>query len=352
MLTFSKKNKIAPISIFYLLYISRMVVTLTDIQSLSIGSVSTDVLISLVLSLGITVLLSLPAIFCCRFNKNPFDVKWVGFFYSLYFAFLAGVNISRFSYFASTTLNPDSKPFIFALIIAVCAFYSACFGVEAIARFSSFAFILLILAVLAVFACNIKSFDEINLYPVIQSDRSDIIKKAFIFSSNTSEAAVFLCLNKKVNGNAIRPFVRAISAAYLTIFVLVLFVMGVLGAGASLQTFPIYTLFEMSKIGNYERLDVLHISFWILGVFLKSVLLTYCSAISVKTERKIKHSYKCLVSIVFTFALSLYLTQSTVYETVLPNIIMLPFLIFCVIIPICTLIFKKRNLGDELVEIM
>ena len=55
----SQRNKIAPISIFFMLYISRVVVTLTNMQSVSSGLVNTDMLISIVIALGLNLLLHL-----------------------------------------------------------------------------------------------------------------------------------------------------------------------------------------------------------------------------------------------------------------------------------------------------
>lgn len=63
-----------------------------------------------------------------------------GIFYSVYFSFLAAVYISRFAYFASTTLNPDAQSWIFVSLVAACALYGALMGIEGLSRFAGFAF--------------------------------------------------------------------------------------------------------------------------------------------------------------------------------------------------------------------
>ena len=335
----SQRNKIAPISIFFMLYISRVVVTLTNMQSVSSGLVNTDMLISIVIALGLNLLLCLPAIWCYKNNKNPFEVKGVNLFYALYFIFLAGVNISRFSYFASTVLNPESSAWVFSLIIAVCAGYSSRFGIEGLSRFSAFGFILIVLTVLVGTIFNFKNYDEINLYPVIANSNQAIAENVLYMTSSSVEVVVLLCLGKKVNGSAVKPFVFSV--------ILILFINATMGDAANLQAFPVYTMFQLAKIGLFERLDVLQISFWIFGIFIKSVLLIYCSSISIKSY---KNSTKCIVFSVLALAVSFALTEFTDPSTITPTALIAPYLVACVLIPLFTLIFKKKNSGDELIE--
>ena len=297
--------------------------------------------------MGATLLLSLPAIYCYKKHKNPFDIKWVGFFYSLYFIFIAGINISRFSYFASTTLNPNSQAWMFSIIVAACAFYGAYLGIEGLSRFSAFGFSLLVASILAALILNLQNYQEINLYPVIRNSNDEMINNILTMTGNSTELALFLCLSKKVNGRAVKPYVWSLIASFFSLFVLVLFVNAVMGDAASLQVFPIYTLFQYAKIGLFERIDVLYISFWIFGIFTKSVLLIYCSGIAF---RPMKKSTKCVISASLAFIVSLIFTELVQVNT-LPQIVnFAPFAVFGVIIPLLALIFKKRNYGDELVE--
>jgi len=346
-LTSAKRDRIAPISIFFLLYISRIVVTMTNIQSVTTGLMKTDMLISVMLAMGINLLLSLPAIFCYSKHKNPFDVKIISWFYAAYFILLAAVNISRFSYFASTVLNPDSTSWIFSVIVTVCAFYGAYLGIESLSRFSFFAFILLVLTILAALLSNLSNYQEINLYPVIENDKSLILENVLYMVSSSTEVIVFLCLQKKTNGYAVKPFVWSVTASFLSIFVLLLFVNAVMGDAAALQAFPLYTLFELAKVGLFERMDVLHISFWIFGIFIKAALLIYCAGISVKRG---KNSTKCIICSALTLAVTLIFSEVLPAGDVSPMMFVLPYLVICVIIPLLTLLFKKRNTGDELIE--
>lgn len=346
-MTQAKRDKVAPISIFFLLFISRIVVSLTNVQSVTTGLMQTDILLSVFASMGLTLLFSLPAIYCYKRHKNPLDVKWVGLFYSLYFIYLAGVNISRFSYFASTTINPNSPGWVYSVVVAVCAFYGAYLGIEALSRFASFAFVLLIGSILVALLCNLKNYQEINLYPVITNNTNDILKNIIFMTSSSSEMVIFLCLSKKVNGKAVKPFVWSVIATFFMIFLLLLFVVAVMGDAASLQAFPLYTMFQMAKIGLFERIDVLYISFWIFGVFIKAVLLIYCAGIAFKP---MKQGVKNAVSAILAMIVAVCLTEFVQINNISPVVYAIPFSIFSVVIPILTLLFKKRNFGDELVE--
>ena len=342
-----KRNKIAPISVFFLLFISRIIVSLTNAQSVTSGLIKTDILISIIIAMGINLILSIPALLCYQKNKSPFDIKWVSYFYAIYFIFLAGVNISRFSYFASTVLNPESPAWIFSLIIAVCIAYASRLGIESIARFSAFAFILVFITIIAGLGSNIENYDDINLYPVITNSTEHIIKNILYITSSSTEVVILLCIGKRVNGEATKPYVFSVLASFLTTFILMLFVNAVMGDAASLNAFPIYTLFQLSHIGLFGRIDMLHISLWIFGVFLKSVLLTYCASTSIK---KYKNDYKCIAFSSLSFIVSIVFTEVMDLARVSPMPFVIPYIVSCVIIPLLCLMLKKKNFGDELIE--
>lgn len=346
-MTSAKRDRIAPVSIFFLLYISRIVVTMTNVQSVTTGRMKTDMLLSVIIAMGVNLVLSLPALYCCAKHKNPFDIKIISRFYTVYFILLAAVNIGRFAYFASTVLNPDSSSWIYSVIVTVCAFYGAYLGIESLSRFSFFAFVLLVLTVFTVLIFNLQNYQQINLYPVIENSNTEIAENVMYMVSSSTEVTVLLCLQKKTNGYVIKPFVRCVTASFLTIFVLLLFVNAVMGDAAALQAFPLYTLFELAKAGYFARMDVLHISFWIFGIFIKSALLIYCAGVSVK---KGKNSTNCMLCSVFTLVAALFFSEMVPVDYVSPAFFVLPYMISCVIIPLLTLIFKKRNSGDELIE--
>lgn len=341
------RGKISPLGLFYILFICRIVVSLTSVHSVSKTEINSQSLISYILAMFLTVVFSLPAIFCCKKGKNPIDVKCVSKLYYVYFLIVASVSVSRFSYFASTTLNPETQGWLFALIVCTCAFYGAFLGIEALSRFSAFCFVLLSLAVISVILCNFNTFREINLYPIITSSKFDLIKNAVVFASNTSEIAMLLAIFPKVNGRCERSYIRFICLSFLTVFILLYFAIAVMGKSVVIRNFPFYSFFQISKFGTFERLDVLHISFWIMGVFVKAVTSLYCasSCVSKKPKRSFVFASSFIVFVISILMLKLSDGQGVNYEFT-----MILFFVFCVIIPVSTLVFKKKNYGDELVK--
>lgn len=341
------RGKISPLGLFYILFICRIVVSLTSVHSVSKTEINSQSLISYILAMLLTVVFSLPAIFCCKKGKNPIDVKCVSKLYYVYFLIVASVSVSRFSYFASTTLNPETQGWLFALIVCTCAFYGAFLGIEALSRFSAFCFVLLSLAVISVILCNFNTFREINLYPIITSSKFDLIKNAVVFASNTSEIAMLLAIFPKVNGRCERSYIRFICLSFLTVFILLYFAIAVMGKSVVIRNFPFYSFFQISKFGTFERLDVLHISFWIMGVFVKAVTSLYCASSCV--SKKPKRSFVFASSFI-VFVISILMLKLSDGQGVNHEFTMILFFVFCVIIPVSTLVFKKKNYGDELVK--
>ena len=63
-----------------------------------------------------------------------------------------------------------------------------------------------------------------------------------------------------------------------------------------------------------------------------------------------KKSLKSEISSVLALAVAIAFTEFIEVSAVPVAVLVIPFGLFCVIIPILTLILKKRNYGDELVE--
>ena len=344
MLIRAQRNKIPPSSVFFMLFISRLVVSMTTTQSVTTGVIRTDMVISVLGAMLIASLLCIPVVVCVKKGKNPFDVGWLRVLYGIYFIFLAGLNISRFSYFASTMLNPNANAWVFMLLVSFCAFYGAYVGIEALSRFSSFAFVLLAIAIVTVLASNVKNYNELNLYPIISSSTKNIVTNIFIMTASTSELALFLCLSEKVNGIAVKQLGCSIVCVFTVIALLFLFSVAVMGEYAAQQSFPLYFLFQQAKPGGFERIDVLHISFWILGVFVKAALLVYCSSVSFG---KISQKNSAIISAVGSFAAAMIVSKifQSGNVSILPVVI--SFAAFCFVIPAAVLIFKKRSSSNE-----
>ena len=338
----SKFGKISPNQLFFVLFVSRIVVTLTYVQTISVGILGTDFLISIALSYALTLLFSLPVVFCIKNGKNPLKNQIVSVLYSILYIWLSGVNISRFSYFASSRFTPNLSMIFFIFIICACALYCSSLGIEGISRFGSFCGVLLIVTVIMVMVFNFKNIEMLNYYPIYSNSTLDIVKNSFVMTSNSTEIILLLALSKRVNGDVIKPFVSSITASYFVIFLLIFFVIGVMGSSSSLQAYPIFSLFQLASVESISRLDALHISFWVLALLLKCSVLFYCSS-SIMTKYKFKT--KCIISAVLSLFVALFITEilSTKMVEISKHISVSSFAIFTVLIPLFSLIVSRSD---------
>lgn len=338
-ITKAKRGQISPYQLFFVLFVSRIVVSLTYVQTVSVGELGTDFLFSIALSYILTMLLSVPIFLCCKSNlKVVFQLL-----YSIYFIWLSAVNINRFSYFASSRINPDSSMVFFIIAIVIASCYCAIMGVEGISRFGSFCGILLLITVFFVLVFNLHNLSMINYYPVNSNSRLDVFKNAFVMTSNSAEASILLILSNKVNGEKIKAYMTGMTASYITIFILIAFVIGIMGNAATLQSYPIFTLFQMASAGSFSRLDMLHTAFWVLALLLKSSVFIYASSVVIKNY---KHSTKCIAVSLALLGVSLFITLvlGTAMVGITKIVSVVTFLIFVVALPLITLIVRRKNI--------
>lgn len=346
-MTKAKRGMIAPSHLFFIIFICRIVVSLTFAQTVTTGKMTPNILISIALAIPGVLLISIPVFLCIRKNKNPLEVNGLRQIYMVYFWILAGVGISRFAYFASTQLNPDAKSWFFAAMIAVFAAYAAYLGIEGIGRFSAPAFFLLVIAMVVVVFSNLSQFKTINLSLESSNPAKMIGMNIFMIMGNTTECVILLALGKRVNGKKIGPFILSISLAIASVLLLVTCVLGVLGDAAGLQSYPVYTLSQMARLGKFGRLDAIYAAFWIFAIFIKSAVLLYCASLCTK---KYAHSKKCFFGGAVAFLVSIAVTDLPGVGKYMQHALGVLFLVFTFVIPLCTLFIKKKDKGDAVLE--
>lgn len=340
ILRITKTGHISAFSLFCILYICRIVVSLTHMQSIMAGKLSMDMVFSVVLAFFLTLLFSVPAVLCVTKNKNPLCIKGVNYLYAANFIFLAAVNVCRFSYFASARLNPDAKSWGFSLLIFLFAVYAACLGIEGMSRFSGFAFCLIVLVIALVLGYNIPNFESCYLFPLATDSVNSIVGNAFVLSANTAEIVLFLSLAEFVREKKKTAFFSAISCAYFTIFLLFLFSIGVMGDAAGLQAFPIYSLSQLAAPSHFVRMDVLYTSFWIFAIFIKAAVLIYCASNALGPSR---HRPKCVAFGLIAFAVACAIGNYMSVGTHSVLVTLIPFVLFSTVIPLVTLFLPGRK---------
>ncbi len=349
MNSFYSKGKIPPYYLFFLLTVSRLVVVMTFIQSLSYSKINNDYFISHLIGFAVTLLMSVPAILCISLKKNPLKNKIISRIYFPYTVFLSAIDTARFSSFSATRINSQHSSIIFTILILLACAYGAYLGIEALGRFSGFAFAVLIMGIVLLIAFNIPNFEFINLFPLIESSNTQIIERAFKTTSNTNEIIVYLIIADKLTEKSNKPFVLSVSSSYIISLCVMICALGVLGDYISTQTFPIYALSQMASLRGFGRLDAIHTAVWIFASFIKLSLMIYCSMKCLKIK---SNKLSCLICTVLTLAVSIIFSNSMLssQKGLSPTVLFIIFALFNTVIPLISLFVKKRNYGDELLE--
>ena len=88
-MTEAKNGVISQGQFFFLIFVSRAVVSFTYVRAISVGNLSADILISFAVSYAAALLFSLPAVICLKKGKSPLKSKILSLLYSLYFLLFA-----------------------------------------------------------------------------------------------------------------------------------------------------------------------------------------------------------------------------------------------------------------------
>ncbi len=336
------RGKIPPYTLFFLLYISRIVVTFTYIRSVSVGKMNAHLLLSLGLGMILTLVLSLPAYLCVKRGVSIQSNRIIALLYAAYFVYFCGVSIYRFSYFACAKMNVNMTIAFFVIMITAAVAYCSTLGLEAMSRFGFFCGIIVMLVIISVLLMNAESFRIINFYPMSDNDSKTVLLNAVIFCANSNEPVLLLLLGKRTNGNVAKPYFFSIAASFASIILLIGGVLGVMGNAATMQSYPIFTLFQLASIGSFSRLDIVHVSFWILSLLVKASLLMLAASDCVKAK---SNSRKCVCLSVASGAVALVIAWlSGIYMVNVTKIITASaFAVFVLILPAVYLLLNRRK---------
>lgn len=347
----SKAGKISPFNFFSLIFISKVLVAFTSCTLVLSGEYAPDILISIAGSMLLNLVLMGIVIYACKNGKSPLNNKWVGLIYGIYFIFVGSILVTRFSFFASTELNPESQILFYcAFIIAFCV-YGAMLGIEPVARFSLLVFVITVIGIIAISLFGVHEFEIINLFPFSKNGAKDIAVNALCFAGDASELILFLAVSPKVNGKKIKPAFWAVGTAYAICIGIMAVVIGILGDTAMMSAFPMFEVSQVSKFSDNERLDSVYTAFWIFAVFLKCTSFLYASTVVFnKAFQKLTHKKICIICGVLMMVFCAFFALTNVFARIHLSLIIVPYIVFGFVIPIGCLIFQKKDKGEILIE--
>ncbi len=351
-----KRPAISVSQLFCLLFISRMVVSMTYGNILIGDSEIWDHLISAPISALLTFVILIPIYWLFLMDKkmNVLDNLrevcgklgfWLVAIYVFYFLIVSVHTVSVFEKFIFNAINPPiSVPFLTALLL-----FSSCYGaykgIEAISRASGLIFVFTVFAMIFFLISLIPSIEPINYKPLMYCGTQSVFEGIKLLISQSSCVPAMAILLPMAKGNHKKGIIIWNMGVYFVFVSLILLVMGTMGDFSQTQLFPVYTAAGIGKFGSFKHLDSLYLGIWISGIFIKLSLFLMLTGEGIKKiwgEQVRKRSiliFGFLISVMSFFSDKLELLSSPFMTSFLIWFL----IIISVIIPLVLIIIRRQK---------
>ena len=270
--------------------------------------------------------------------------------YVVYFMYSAVVSLLVFSLLLSNFINPGLPFFAFYLLTLCCCYYSAHRGIATIGRASTIFFSLIVLSIIIICFSLMFRINILN-YSHIFEERPERIfdNTIYLVAYASSIPAIFLFVHK-VKGKIKKTVLLAIMVSNLTILALSIISFGVLGEYLHTTPYPFYTATQLIELGAFQRLDVIFLALWTVGMFVNVSLslsaLRECVQNSVHAE-KAKILNPILAVIVGIFSLVSAASEPVRYVVMNSKIMLILFISAAFIFPmIVVLSMGKKKISS------
>lgn len=349
------KEKITTVQLFFILFISRILVSFTRVPTLSIGELTTDLFVTTPVSFLIIAVMMLPLFVLYKRNKeitvlqSAAEVS-VGFskaaavLYFLIFLYNASTAISRFVLFSTSCLQPQLPSVMFALIIVPAVAYIAWLGLEALGRALFIIVLVTCVGTGFIFLGVLPRIDALNFEPLFYDGARSVWENILFNIIQTVELPALGLLASKASGKIVKGFFFWILGVIAFLYVVAFSVVGTMGGFSENQLFPFYTVAVMSGISVFKRLDIFQTAIWLCGVVVKaSYLMILCS--ECLTHIAPKKKYSCFIpvsAVLLLFACLVIQNDIRVYTAATNYIInLIGIVTLTVIVPIIIIVCRK-----------
>ncbi len=353
------KGKISAFQFFAMLFLSRILTTVTYLSSYTKNIRLSDMFLQPVFRIIIGTLIMIPVYFLYKKyeGKNVLDLisekskamgKIISVFYVIAFFYFAVVTIARLDLFAGTIVFPETDiDFMIAVAVLLCC-YGAYLGFEPLARSSVISAIFVVPALIFIMVTLIKKVDFLNLTPIFYNGVMPVIKVAVDSVGQTIEYAVIVLMLPRVKGNVKKGFFLWLVLQTLLMAVMFFFATTVMGNYAQTQLFPFHTLASLAEFAMFSRLDAIFTSVWIMCAFIKAGLLIYLQKDILSTYFKRFNGNQYLIAIgILTITANLFISGQINRFIVIDNSVIKIIItaIIVLIIPLFALIFIRKEKG-------
>ncbi len=353
----TSKGKISVFQFFAMLFLSRILTTVTYLSSYTKDIRLSDMFVQPIFRIAIGTAIMIPVYFLYKRydgqnvldiigNKSKIFGKIMSVFYVIAFFYFAVVTIARLDLFAGTIVFPETDvDFMIAVAIILCC-YGAYLGFEPLARSSVISSIFVVPALIFIMVTLIKKVDFLNLTPIFYNGVVPVVKTAVDSVGQTIEYAVIVLMLPRVQGNVKKGFFVWLVLQTLLMAVMMFFACTVMGNYTQTQLFPFHTLASLAEFAMFSRLDAVFTSVWIMCAFIKAGLLIYLQKDILATQFKRFNDNQYLIVIgILTIIANLFISGQVNRFIVVDNSIIKIAItaITVLIIPLCALIFIRKE---------
>ncbi len=279
-------------------------------------------------------------------SKKPFLSGVFSAIYMLYFVYSAAVSVLVFSMLLSNFINPGLPFFAFFLLTLICCGYAAHEGLGALSRASTIFLVLIIISLIMItfslsFRVNVLNYSHIY----IEKPERLFDNSMYLVVYASSIPSIFLFV-RKIKGNFKKTVISAVIASNAAILIVSLISFGVLGEYLHTTPYPFYTATQLIELGAFQRLDVIFLALWTVGMFVKTSLSLCALKETVHSSFRVVHSrwiYPVLVSLVGVTALISSNNEDLRSAVLNMKIMSVGFVTVTFILPIITVLFLGRK---------
>ncbi|RNB89699.1 spore gernimation protein [Brevibacillus fluminis] len=197
----------------------------------------------------------------------------LNFVYLFYFIDISTWVIREFVDFLLITVEPSTPFFVYAIIALLMAVYATFHGVEVFASVSELLFPIIVGIYFISFCLLVNEYHPHYLLPVLENGIAAPFRQFLVTETFFGDVMIISMIINHVRKTKFTPL-YATAGIGLTMFFIcsaVVSVVMLVGAEtAATLTYPTFSLIQNINIANIlDRLDILIITMWMIGVFVK-----------------------------------------------------------------------------------
>ena len=277
-------EKITSIQLLTMIFITKLFFFMMYTPKMEIGMESTVYMIGQLCSIPF-IFLSLLPFYYLNTNLPNYNImecgkkvnfkfgKIIGMLYYFYMIFSVVNTLINFDFYLSSAVYPESKSYLFIIIITAACAYCGVLGIEPLARFSGFVIIALIISGAMIFLPLVSKVNLSFIHIPRDMGLKDFAKAVYMGIISNNEIVFLYIFADKIKGNASKGIGKYILTSVGFYELVAFFTVAIFGAYEKTVLFPLYSLSGVASLSILERTESVHVAIWVFVAFVKLSLL-------------------------------------------------------------------------------